>query len=143
AGPLDELQCARVELLRGRIASSASFGSAAAQLLKAARQLEPLDADLARETYLEAWGKALAAGELASAGTLRDVSLAARAAPRPTHESFASDLVLDGLSQLVVDGVGAGGPQAREAVSAFRQDEKVFQFGAMATTAAAALWDME
>src|SRR4029077_5878525 len=75
AGPLDELQRARVELLRGRIASGASFGSAAAQLLKGRRQLESLDADLARETYLEAWGNALAAGELATAGTLRDVSL--------------------------------------------------------------------
>ena len=54
AGPLDELQCARVELLRGRIASASSFGSAAAQLLQAARRLEQLDVDLARETYLEA-----------------------------------------------------------------------------------------
>ena len=143
AGPLDELQRARVELLRGRIASGASFGSAAAQLLRAARQLEPLDADLARETYLEAWGTALAAGELARAGTLRDVSLAVRSAPPPAHEPLASDILLDGLAQLVAEGLEAAAPTLRKAVSAFRHDEKVFQFGAMATTAAAALWDLE
>src|SRR6266436_5404329 len=78
AGPLDKLQRARVDLLRGRIASASSFGIGAAQLLKAARQLEPLDVDLARETYLEAWGAATAAGELDSAGTLREVSRAVR-----------------------------------------------------------------
>ena len=65
---LNELQRARVDLVRGRIASASSFGVGAAQLLQAARKLEPLDVDLARETYLEAWGNALAAGELASAG---------------------------------------------------------------------------
>src|SRR4051794_24717631 len=50
AGPLDEFQCARVDLLRGRIASASSFGTgaAAAALLKAAGQLEVLDVDLAR-----------------------------------------------------------------------------------------------
>jgi AAA ATPase domain len=90
AGPLAVFQRARLDLLRGRIASASSFGSAAAQLLKAARQLERLDVDLARETYLEAWGTAMAAGELASAGTLREVSRAVRAAPPPAHEPYPS-----------------------------------------------------
>src|SRR5437660_759495 len=72
AGRLDKLQSARVDLLRGRIASSSSFGIGATQLLKAAGQLELLDVELARQTYLEAWAAAAAAGELASAGTLRD-----------------------------------------------------------------------
>jgi DNA-binding CsgD family transcriptional regulator len=142
AGPLDELQRARVDLLRGRIASASSFGSAAAQLLQAARQLEPLDVDLARETYLEALGTALAAGELATAGTLRDVSRAVRSAPPPAHEPLASDLLLDGLAQLVAEGVGPAAPTLRKAVSAFRNDEKALQFGGMAATAAAALWDV-
>ena len=143
AGPLDELQCARVELLRGRIASASSFGSAAAQLLQAAGRLEQLDVDLARETYLEAWGTALAAGELAGAGTLRDVSRAVRSAPPPAHEPLASDLLLDGLAQLVAEGLGPAAPALRKAVSAFRDDEQVLHFGAMAATAAAALWDLD
>src|SRR6185436_2326509 len=66
AGPLDEFQRARLDLVRGRItsASASSFGSAAAALLEAAGQLERLDVDLARQTYLEAWGAAVAAGGL-------------------------------------------------------------------------------
>src|SRR3954451_12954019 len=39
AARLDKLQRARVDLLRGRIASASSFGTGAAQLLQAARQL--------------------------------------------------------------------------------------------------------
>jgi DNA-binding CsgD family transcriptional regulator len=143
AGPLDEFQRARLDLLRGRIASASSFGIGAAQLLKAARQLEPLDVDLARETYLEAWGAATAAGELDSAGTLREVSRAVRSAPPPAHEPLASDLLLDGLAQLVAEGLAPAAPTLRKAVSAFRDDEKVLQFGAMAATAGAALWDVE
>ena len=55
AGPPDQLQRARADLLRGQIAFSSSRGSDAPPLLlKAARQFEPLDPRLARETYLDA-----------------------------------------------------------------------------------------
>ena len=67
AGTLDELQRARVGLLRARIAAASSFGSGAAQLLQAAREVERLDVDLARETYLDAWGAAV---EQASSRTM-------------------------------------------------------------------------
>ena len=69
SGPLDELASARVDLLRGQIAFASGLGSDAPPLLlKAAKRLEPLDVDLARETYLSAWMSALFAGRLASAG---------------------------------------------------------------------------
>src|ERR687895_661921 len=98
AGVLDELQRARVELLRGQIASASSARSEApGQLLRAAKRLEPLEVNLARETYLDAWGAALFAGRLASGGDLLDVSRAARSAPRPPGPPHASDLLLDGL----------------------------------------------
>ena len=78
AGSLDELGRARVELLRGQIAfASSAGGEASALLLKAARQLESLDPALARETYLDAWGAAMFAGESARVGTLEEVSRAA------------------------------------------------------------------
>jgi DNA-binding CsgD family transcriptional regulator len=143
AGALDAFQLARTHLLRGRLASAASFGSAAAELLKTAKEIEPLDVDLARETYLDAWGAALAAGELAPPGTLRDVSHAALSAPPGGHEPRPSDLLLDGLAQLVTEGLAVSAPTLRDAVTAFRTDEKVLQWGALAATAAAALWDME
>src|SRR5580700_2177565 len=53
AGPPDQFRRARADLLRGQIAFSSSRGSDAPPLLlKAARQFEPLDMGLARETYL-------------------------------------------------------------------------------------------
>jgi hypothetical protein len=59
AGQLDELASARVDLLRGQIAFASGLGSDAPPLLlKAAKRLEPLSADLAsrrpRQTQIQA-----------------------------------------------------------------------------------------
>src|SRR5580658_2865200 len=111
AGPLDEFQGARVDLLRGQIAFASGLGSdAPPQLLKAAARLEPLDLDLARETYLDAWGAAMFAGHLASAGNLLEVSRTVRAAPAPTHPPRSADLLLDGLALVVTDGRAVAAP---------------------------------
>ena len=60
AGPLDEFARARVGLLRGQaVFASGHTRDAATALLEAARRLEPFDLDLARETYLSAWGAAI------------------------------------------------------------------------------------
>jgi DNA-binding NarL/FixJ family response regulator len=147
AGMLDELQRARVDLLRGQVASATAGTEAPAQLLKAARRLEPLDPGLARETYLDAWGAALFAGRLASGGDLLDVSRAAGAAPPPTYPPHPSDLLLDGLAELVTAGRAAAAPALRRAVSAFRGErisvEKGLQWGVLASSAAVELWDFE
>ena len=147
-GTLDEFGYARVDLLRGRVASASSAGSEApAQLLKAARRLEPLDITLARETYLDAWGAALFAGRLASAGNLLEVSRAARDVPRPALPPRPADLLLDGLAVLITDGRAAATPILRRAVGAFRGEEvsveKGLQWGVMASSAAATLWDFD
>ena len=53
--PLDEFQRARVDLLQARLAFAANRGNDAPPLLlKGAKRLEPIDVDLARETYLDA-----------------------------------------------------------------------------------------
>ena len=84
AGPPDQLRRARADLLRGQIAFSSSRGSDAPPLLlKAARQFEPLDSRLARETYLDALAAATFAGRLALGGGMREVAEAARMAPPP------------------------------------------------------------
>ena len=63
----NDLQRARVDLLRGLIDRAARSGrEAPVALLRAARRLEPLDSRLARHTYLDAWGAALVAGGLAT-----------------------------------------------------------------------------
>ena len=75
AGPLDELDRARAELLRAQITFAVTSGrDAPPLLLTAAKRLEPLDATLARETYLDAFSAALFAGRLADGGGVREVA---------------------------------------------------------------------
>ena len=83
AGPLGQLQTAEVEHMRGQIALDQRRGSDAARLLLgAARRLEPLNAALAREAYLEAlWEAAMWAGDLDIPGGARAAAEAALGAP--------------------------------------------------------------
>ena len=148
AGALDELQRARIDLLRGQLASASGAGSEApAQLLSAAKRLEPLDATLARETYLDAWGAALFAGHLAGNAGLLEVSRAARSAPRAAQAPHPADLLLDGLAVLITEGRAAAAPTLKQAISAFRGEEisveKGLQWGVLASSASAELWDFE
>jgi DNA-binding CsgD family transcriptional regulator len=120
AGPLDELQGARADWLRGQVAfASGPGGDAPLLLLKAARRLESLDPGLARETYLDAWQAALFAGHLAGGGDLEEVSRAALSLPPPEPPPRVADLLLDGLALLVTDGPAVAAPALREAISAF------------------------
>src|SRR3954466_815906 len=111
----DELQAAHVELLRGQIAFASSMGPTAPPLLlKAAKRLEPLDPELARDTYLDAWGAAFFAGRLASAGSLVEVSRAARSAPPPEGAPRPSDVLLDSLATLITEGRSAAAASLEE-----------------------------
>src|SRR4051794_24602624 len=142
----DELQAAHVALLRGQIAFASSMGPTAPQLLlKAAQRLELLDPELARETYLDAWGAAFFAGRLASAGSLIEVSRAARSALRSTRPLRASDLLLDGLSTLGTEGRAGAAPLLRRATAAFADDaspgQQNFRWGWLITISAKLVWD--
>jgi DNA-binding CsgD family transcriptional regulator len=146
AGSPDELQRAQAALLRGQIAFSSNIGSDAPPLLlSAARQLEPFDADLARETYLDAWGAAWFAGSLATAGGLLEVSRAARSAPPATHPSEPFDLLLDGLALLITEGRAAAASALRRASSAFAAAdapaENSFRWTALPPIPSYVLWD--
>ena len=121
AGALDEVQRARVDVLRARIAFASSRGNDAPPLLlKAAKRLEPLDVTLARETYLEAFSAAIFAGRLATGAGLREVAEAARRAPRSSRAPRPADLLLDGLTLLITEGHAAGVPVLKRALTAFR-----------------------
>jgi len=121
AGPPDEFRRARADLLRGQVAFASSRGSDAPPLLlKAARQFGPLDARLARETYLDALAAAIFVGHLALGGGVQEVAEAALAAPPPPRPARGPDLLLDGLALLICEGYPAGAPVLRRAVSAFR-----------------------
>ena len=158
AGPPDELRHARADLLHARLAFVSRPGrDAPPLLLKAAKRLERIDIDLAREAYLDTMNAAMSAGRLAAPGApdtrgvpgapgagMLEVALAARAAPRPSHPLCAPDLLLDGLATRVTEGYPAGLPILRRALSAFGRDmsaaEELRWLGP-ACMAAMQLWD--
>jgi len=147
-GPVDELQRARLDLLRAEAAYSESRGSEApALLLRAAKTLDRLDPKLAGETYLDAWSAALFAGRLASTGSLHHVSREALARPRPAGRQRPSDLLLHGFSLAFTDGRSAAAPVLERAATGFAGKdatvEEVLRWGWLATAAAVMVWDYE
>ena len=147
-GPLDELQRARIDLLRAEAAYSESRGSAAPTLLlRAAKTLEPLDPQLARETYLDAWSSALFAGQLASSGSMHEVSREAQAAQGLAEGSRPSDLLLKGFSLAFTEDRAAAAPVLEQAAAGFAGNdvstEEVLRWGWLATAAAVMVWDYD
>jgi len=145
AGALDEIQRAHVELLHGQIALFSTLaGDALPLLMKAAQHLERLDARLARDTYLDAWGAALLAGRLSTSGGLLEVSRAARCAPHPDGPSRPSDLLLDSLATLITEGREAATPLLEEATQTFAEEsttEASRRWGWLTVVPTYALWD--
>ena len=122
-GGVDDLQRARVHLLSAQIAfATQRGGDAPTLLLEAARELEAVDPDQARTAYLEALDAARFAGPLARGADFVAVSRAALAGaarhlpPRPT------DLLLQGIATLPIDGHAAAAPILKAALSAFREE---------------------
>jgi DNA-binding CsgD family transcriptional regulator len=117
AGPLDELQRARIDLLRAQMAFASSRGTDATPLLlAAAHRLEPLDISLARETYVDAFSSALFGARLNDSVGVPEVAQAARVAPRRSDgEPATADLLLDALVALS-DDYDTAVPPCREAL---------------------------
>jgi DNA-binding CsgD family transcriptional regulator len=145
-GALDELDRARVELLRAQIAFVSTHGSGApAMLLAAARRLTPLSATLAHDTYLEALSAAMFAGRLAAPGaSALDVALAAKAAPRPPVLR-GPELLLEGLATLFSESYEAAVPILRRAQSAFDVSDlavsEQLRWKWLATVSSVHVWD--
>jgi DNA-binding CsgD family transcriptional regulator/tetratricopeptide (TPR) repeat protein len=119
---LDDLERAQASLLRGQI----TFGSRSASatvplLLKAAKQLEPLDGGAARETYRDAFYAALTAGKLPSGPGVEAIAEAVRIAP-PAPRRGPTDLLLDGLAVATTDSYAKGAPMLRRALTALRRE---------------------
>jgi DNA-binding CsgD family transcriptional regulator len=145
-GPLGELQCARADLLRGHVAFASGFGTdAPVLLLKAAKRLEPFDLELARETYLTAWGAAVFTGLPGGGGVLGEICRAIRVLPRRSPTPRPLDVLLDGLALLTTEGRAAATPtlqHAAELVTSIPVAD-VLRWGWAATAASDAVWDDE
>ena len=117
SAPVDGLESAIAERLRGRIALHLSrSGEGAPVLFDAAQRLESFDAGLARETHLEALHAAAVAGRLGVG--MRDAATVARTAPAAPEPLRASDVLLDGLAVRFTDGIRAGAPMLKLALAA-------------------------
>jgi len=145
AGPLDGFQRARIDLLRGNIALALGSRDAASLLRGAARRLEPFDLDLARETYLIAWGAAAVAGDPEAGRIAVEISRAVRSLPPPPGPPRPLDLLLDGLALLTTDGHAAATPALQQAAESLLEisREDALRWGWMATAASNAVWDNE
>jgi DNA-binding CsgD family transcriptional regulator/tetratricopeptide (TPR) repeat protein len=116
AGPLDALQGAEVEHLRGQIALDQRRTDAARLLLSAARRLEPVNAELAREAHLESLMSWFWVGTLDSPGDMREAAEAARAAPPGPGPPRAVDVLLDAFALWSTQGWGAAVPDLIQAL---------------------------
>jgi DNA-binding CsgD family transcriptional regulator len=148
AGPLSEFEQARAGLVRDQLAFAASrSGDVPALLLTAAKRLEPIDAGLARATYLDAMYAAMFAGRLAGPGAdLVAAARAAGAAPPPPGAPSTADLLLDGLAATLNHGYAHGLPALRKALITFGSDipaDQQMRWLAFATIAALHVWDDE
>jgi DNA-binding NarL/FixJ family response regulator len=145
AGPLDEFQRARAELLRGDVAfATGNIGDAPALLLDAARRFEAVDLERARGTYLSAWGAAfVAAAHLAGSDLFLEIRRSVQALPQSPDGPRALDLLLDGLAILSTEGHGAATPTLQRAGKALIDIpvRDVLAWGWMATAANNTVWD--
>ena len=157
ASPLDEFDSARVDLLRGQVAfASGHTADASTALLNAARRLEPFDLDLARETYLAAWGAAIltvgGSGDGSGDGdgdgdgdVLLEICRSVRALPSPPDGPRPLDLTLEGLALLITDGHAAAASTLQRAAKVLTSIpvEEVLRWGWVATRTSSAVWDYE
>jgi DNA-binding CsgD family transcriptional regulator len=113
---LEELGSVRVDLLRAQIASEQWRAADAGRLfMDAARRLESLDPELARETYLEALSGAMAR-DVDIEGGATAAAAAARAAPTATSPPRMVDLLLDAFAVRLTDGYAAAAPTLARAL---------------------------
>jgi DNA-binding CsgD family transcriptional regulator len=118
AGLLDDLGRARADLLRGQIALEQRRGGEAGRLfLDAARRLESLDPQLARETYLEALAGAMSSDvDVDGDGGAPAVARAARSAPAGTARPRTTDVLLDAFAIRLTEGYAAAAPTLARAL---------------------------
>jgi DNA-binding CsgD family transcriptional regulator len=143
-----ELGAARVQRMRAQIAFALRRGADAPPLiLLAAQRLESLDAELARQTYLEALVAAIYAGRLAHGQDVRQVARAARSAalrPSGSEPVPQSQLLIRGLAVRLAEGYVAAAPTLKEALRGYRtQPYELDWLSVSYSMVAMDLWDDE
>ena len=119
-GPVNEFQRARVDVLRGRVATmQRRAGDAPPLLLGAAQRLERVDRRAAREIYRDAFIAAIYAGRFAGDTGRPQVAAAVRSASLSVEPPGPTDELLDAAVELVDTGWMAGAARANRALAEF------------------------
>ncbi|MEY2405712.1 MAG: hypothetical protein QOG39_628 [Acidimicrobiaceae bacterium] len=141
-GSLELLDRVALERLRAKVSFALSRrGDARPQLLDAAKALEQLDVQLARDAYLQTLEATLLAGRLGTPRGLFAAATSGRAAPQ-AMVPCGSDLLLDGLARLFTDGYAAAVPTLQRAVHAFLGGDDSRWLG-LACHTAAEVWESD
>jgi DNA-binding CsgD family transcriptional regulator len=120
--PLGERDRALADLVRGQVMfASRSASTGLPLLLSSARRLEPIDPQLATETYRDAMYAAFTAGQLPGGEGLEEVAAAVLRMARPDEPS-RNDLLLEGVARVYIDGYAAGVPLLSRALTAYRSE---------------------
>ena len=143
AGPLDELQRARADVLTADIAFGMHHGRDAPRCCSR-RPTARASRHFARETYLRALWAAQFAGRLGRGDGVKEAADAARSAPA-SPAPRVSDLLLDGLATRLTEGYPAAGPMLKAALADFRSPDLSAEEGLrwlyLAWTTAVDFWD--
>jgi DNA-binding CsgD family transcriptional regulator len=122
-GPLTELDQATVALLRGQMAFTVyRGGEAPALLLSAAIRLQALDADLARDTYLQALIATAHSGRFGDEDVRLQICRGAQALPLKPTTSLSRHLLVQGFATWIADGYVAGATILNEALRHYRDE---------------------
>ena len=123
--PLDDLERADRERLRGQIAFARTRGSDAPPLLlEAAKRFEQLDVASARETYVEALGAEIFVGRESRTGGVVEAAERGRAAPPAPLPPRPVDLLLDGLAMRFTAPYAEALPALTRALNAFAEGDR-------------------
>jgi len=156
--PLSKLEHAQIVRMRAQMdfvrsrggdTGALQVGEAASQLLSAAKGLDTLDDDLARETYLEALAAAMYAGRLGEPNLLAEIAAAALGAVDRVPELHRSiDYLLSGMASRIIDGPSGGSEHLRSALELWNDHAQqgdgkpvVWPFPIAQESAAHELWD--
>ena len=120
--PLNDVQRAELERLRGSWPGEGGIDDASARLCESAKRLGPIDAlaaggpsELDRHGHLP--------GRFGKGGALRALAVAAHEGPGGPTPPRTIDLLLDGLVTLIIDGYEVGFSTLRRALRACEEDQ--------------------
>jgi DNA-binding NarL/FixJ family response regulator len=127
---LDEFHLARVDVLRGQLATSQRrVLDAPLVLLGAARRIERFDSRLARDAYRDAFIAAIHAGRFGGEAGLREIAAAIQSAPRSSGPPSLTDELLDATAKLASGDWETGAPAVQHALAEIRGMDESEQLG--------------